>query len=134
QRQGLAVADQPKALQYLQYVGGYRLKGYWHHVVDPLTNQFPAGYAFERIADRCEFDRELRSATIEAIDRLEVAIRSTIANYLSLRHGPHWFLNSAIFKPTAKWGSEAGPETKKVHRPLLQKSRRPLPASELVSL
>ena len=104
QRQGLAVADQPKALQYLQYVGGYRLKGYWHHVVDPLTNQFPAGYAFERIADRCEFDRELRSATIEAIDRLEVAIRSTIANYLSLRHGPHWFLNSAIFKPTVKWG------------------------------
>lgn len=101
--QGLAVHDQQKALHYLQYVGGYRLKGYWHHLVT-AAKQFPPGYSFDNIADRCEFDRELRSATIEAIDRLEVAIRSTIANALSLRHGPHWFLQSAVFKPTSEWG------------------------------
>ncbi|MDR0213246.1 MAG: Abi family protein [Comamonas sp.] len=104
QGQGLTVADQQKALYYLQYVGGYRLKGYWYHLVDPSTNRFPAGYDFDSIAARCEFDRELRSATIEAIDRLEVAIRSTIANYLSLSHGAHWFLDSRIFKPTTDWG------------------------------
>lgn len=101
---GLTIPDEPKALAYLQYVGGYRLKGYWHHLADSQTKQFPAGITFTHIAERCEFDRELRSATSEAIDRLEVAIRSCIANVLSQKHGPHWFLNSEIFKPNDKWG------------------------------
>ena len=104
QRQGLVVTDHQTALHYLQYVGGYRLKGYWYHLVNPANNQFPAGFSFDNIAARCEFDRELRSATIEAIDRLEVAIRSSIANYLSLKHGPHWFLDARIFKPSTDWG------------------------------
>lgn len=104
QGQGLIVNDTQKALNYLQYVGAYRLKGYWHHLADKKTKQFPPGLSFDHIAERCEFDRELRSATIEAIDRLEVAIRSTIANYLSLSHGPHWYLETKIFKPTNEWG------------------------------
>jgi len=27
-----------------------------------------------------------------------------MANYLSLAHSPHWFLDSRIFKPTVNWG------------------------------
>ncbi|MGE4370812.1 MAG: Abi family protein, partial [Burkholderiaceae bacterium] len=104
--QGLTLSDaeMPQALAYLRYVGAYRLKGYWFHLVDPTTKRFPAGYTFARIAERCEFDRELRAATIEAIDRLEVAVRCVMGNYLSLKHSPHWFLNPAIFKPTREWG------------------------------
>lgn len=100
----VSAATESQALAYLRYVGAYRLKGYWFHLVNPATKQFPAGYTFERIANRCELDREVRAATIEAIDRLEVAIRAVIANHLSLKHSPHWFLNSAVFKPTERWG------------------------------
>ena len=100
----VSAAIEPLALAYLRGVGAYRLKGYWFHVVDPTTKRFPPDYTFEYIAARCEFDRELRAATIEAIDRLEVAIRSAMANYLSLKHSPHWFLNTSIFKPTRDWG------------------------------
>lgn len=101
---GLAVANDAEALAYLRCVGAYRLKGYWHQAQDPVSKRFPAGYAFEDIRQRCELDRELRAATIEAVDRLEVAIRSVIANHLSLTHSPHWFLDSRIFKPTEQWG------------------------------
>lgn len=103
---GLVVSEdfEPQALAYLQGVGGYRLKGYWFHLVDPDTKKLPLGYTFGQLADRCEFDRELRAATIAAIDRLEVAIRVTIANHLSLKHSPHWFLETGIFKPTRQWG------------------------------
>ena len=106
QAQGLVVpvAQHPQALAYLRYVGGYRLKGYWFHVVHPTTKQFPPGYTFEQLTQRCEFDRELRAAAIAAIDRLEVAIRTAMANYLSLAHSPHWFLETSIFKPTRRWG------------------------------
>jgi abortive infection bacteriophage resistance protein len=106
QDQGLVVskAAQPQALAYLRYVGGYRLKGYWFHAVDPVTKRFPPSYTFDHLVQRCEFDRELRAATIAAIDRLEVAIRTAMANYLSVAHDPHWFLATGIFKPTPKWG------------------------------
>lgn len=101
---GLVVPDDGQALSYLRGVGAYRLKGYWHYAQDPVTKRFPAGYDFEEIRQRCELDRELRAATIEAIDRLEVAIRTAIANHLSLAHSPHWFLQPGIFKPTMQWG------------------------------
>jgi len=106
QVRGLVVppGEEAKALAYLRYVGAYRLKGYWFHLLDPVTKTFPSGWTFQMLADRCEFDRELRAATIEAIDRLEVAIRSVMANYLSLKHSPHWFLDPTVFKPTREWG------------------------------
>lgn len=104
--QGLVVQpnDESLALAYIRYVGGYRLKGYWVDKIDPVSKRFPAGYTFQTLIDHCEFDRELRAATISAIDRLEVAIRSVMANYLSLKHSPHWFLQTNIFKPTRSWG------------------------------
>lgn len=101
---GLAVTNDAQALAYLRGVGAYRLKGYWHYAQDPVTKRFPAGYDFEDIRQRCELDREVRAATIEAVDRLEVAIRSVMANHLSLTHSPHWFLDPRIFKPTEQWG------------------------------
>jgi abortive infection bacteriophage resistance protein len=104
QARGLTVGNTVQALAYLRFVGGYRLKGYWFHAVDPVTKCFPAGYTFEHLVQRCELDRELRAATITAIDRLEVAIRTAMANYLSLAHGPHWFLDARIFKPNKRWG------------------------------
>ena len=91
-------------MAYLNGVGAYRLKGYWHRAQDPVTKRFKAGFEFEDIRQCCELDREIRAATIEAIDRLEVAIRSGIADYLSLHHSPHWFLDPRIFKPTANAG------------------------------
>lgn len=104
--QGLAVppSQEAQALAYLRYVGGYRLKGYWHHLVDLQTKRFPVGCTFTDISNRYEIDREVRATTIKAIERLEVAVRSVMANYLSMKHSPHWFLKSDIFKPTQKWG------------------------------
>ena len=97
-------AYEQTALAYLTCVGGYRLKGYWFHFVDPTTKRFPPGLRFEDIAVRYEFDRSLRTLTISAIDRLEVAIRTVMANYLSLKHSPHWFLTPGVFKPNRSWG------------------------------
>lgn len=104
--QGLVVPAQqePQAIAYLRYVGAYRLKGYWFHLVAPTTKQFPPGWTFQMLVDRYEFDRELRLAIIEAIDRLEVAIRSVMANRLSVSHSPHWFIKTSTFKPSREWG------------------------------
>jgi len=84
--QNLVVPDSALALRYITYVGHYRLKGYWFHLTDPATKQFKPGTTFEVIKTRYEFDREIRALILEAVERLEVAVRNTICNHLSLKH------------------------------------------------
>lgn len=95
--------DEAVALAYIQNVGAFRLKAYWYDRQDPVSKQFVHGTSFNAIIEMYEFDRRLRASSFYAIDRLEIAIRSTIANQLALRHGPHWYLDSRIFKPNSKW-------------------------------
>lgn len=120
---GLSVRDDAQALAYLRGVGAYRLKGYWHHLVHPVSKRFPAGSEFEEIRQRCEFDRGLRIAAIEAVDRLEVAIRAAMADHLSITHSPHWYLDHRIFKPTTRWG--IGQMIRKVETEVLRASGKP---------
>lgn len=107
EQQGVVVDDEQRqsALNYMSFVGGYRLKGYWHHLVDPATKVFPEGYRFEQIVYRCEFDRELRALTMAAIERLEIAVRVAMSNYLSIKHSPHWFLNANLFRQGRRQGA-----------------------------
>ncbi len=55
--QGLEVRDRTQARAYLQHVGGFRLKGYWFHLLDARTKRFQSGLTFEQIVERYEFDR-----------------------------------------------------------------------------
>ncbi|MGZ3237098.1 MAG: Abi family protein [Burkholderiaceae bacterium] len=102
--QGLSIPDRAVALQYITFVGHYRLKGYWLHLINPTTKQFLPNTTFDIIQSRYEFDREIRALILEAIERLEVAIRNSICNFLSLKYTPHWYLNSALFKSGRKFG------------------------------
>lgn len=105
---GLSVSDDDyhKALAYFQFVGAYRLKGYLHHYIHPKDKSFPKSFEFEYLRQQYEFDRELRGLVISAIDRIEIAIRTVMSNYLSLRYGAHWFLNESIFNRTREWDHE----------------------------
>ena len=94
--------DEQEALIYLSFIGGYRLKGYYYHLLN-ASKQFPSPYQFKDIIDRYEFDKELRSLTISAVDILEVALRVTMSNTLSLKHGSHWYLDTSLFKSINKW-------------------------------
>lgn len=100
----LAVAHDDEAVRYLSFVGHFRLKGYWFHLIDPTTKRFREGVTFEVIRDRYEFDRKIRALILEAIERLEIGVRNAICNHLSLEYTPHWYLNPAVFKPVRDFG------------------------------
>lgn len=102
--QGLGVQDESLALKYMDYVGHYRLKGYWYQLQDPETKIFTQGITFEEIVSRYELDREVRAIIFESVERLEVAVRTVICNYLSLKYSPHWYLESSIFVIKGKVG------------------------------
>lgn len=103
-RHGLHVPSDEIALKYINYIGHYRLKGYWYQLIDPSTGNFVAGTTLDIILNRYECDREIRALILEAVERLEVAVRTILCNYLSLKYSPHWYLESSIFSPNRKFG------------------------------
>jgi abortive infection bacteriophage resistance protein len=104
-RRGMAVADRQVALQYLDHINYYRLRAYWLPDELPATadgdHAFKAGTRFETIIDLYSFDRKLRLLVMDAIERMEVSLRTRWANILALRYAPHAYLDASLFrKPT----------------------------------
>lgn len=103
---GLAVTDRPKALDYLQRIGYYRLSGYWYplrersgpfmyldqqgrkpakkqrNVVRVAVDQFRPGARFEDTVTLYVFDKKLRLLAMDALERIEIALRVDISHTL----------------------------------------------------
>lgn len=45
------------------------------------------------------FDRELRLAVVDAVERIEIAFRAQLSQTMSKQHGPHWFTHAQHFVP-----------------------------------
>lgn len=102
---GLVIEDQDRAKHYLNFIGYYRLKAYTVCFQEAgagaecPAHTLRAGTTFERVLNLYIFDRELRLLLMDAIERIEVAVRSCISNRMCERHGAHWYLDSAHFVP-----------------------------------
>ncbi|MFM1981404.1 MAG: hypothetical protein RJB22_123 [Pseudomonadota bacterium] len=97
------VGDQAVIRRWLETVGYYRLSAYWLPYEIPSsdhktrTKRFQKNVNFDQIIDIYVFDRKLRLLVTEAIERIEIALRSRWTNRLSLAHGSHAHLNPAVF-------------------------------------
>lgn len=65
---------------------------------DLQSHNFKADTFFEDIIDRYNFDRHLRLIAFDAIERIEVALRTKMIYILSMRFGGLWYLDSSIFE------------------------------------
>ncbi len=106
-QRGMHVADPDTAKQYLQHISYYRLRAYWLLNEVPAASQgdhaFAPGTQFEAILDLYSFDRKLRLLVMDAIERVEVSLRTRWAHVLSLRYGPHGHLNPKLFRMKAEY-------------------------------
>lgn len=100
--QGLRIPDHAVASHYLQFIGYYRLRGYARYFQNlkegPGYHDFYSGTTFEQIIDLYKFDRKLRASLMDALEKIEVSIRTVISETASLLYGPHWYMNAASFK------------------------------------
>lgn len=101
QERGLAVADRGRAIHYLSVINYYRLSAYTlPFQVEKPRHHFRDKTSFEDVLELYVFDRELRLLVMDAVERIEVAIRSQMNNYMSLTYGPHWYLDESHFLST----------------------------------
>lgn len=79
-QRGMDVPDRQRAAHYLRHLNYYRLRGYWlpfeSGIADNGDHRFQAGTMFEHVLERYVFDRELRLLVMDAIERIEVSVRT----------------------------------------------------------
>lgn len=100
------VCDEPRRLEhYLSHIGYYRLSAYWLPFEEPgsenagsRNHAFRPGTTFNQVLNLYIFDRKLRLLVMEAIERIEVAVRSRWAGAMAMRHGSHAHMQSDLFK------------------------------------
>ena len=100
-RRGMIVGDEAKAQHYLNFISYYRLRAYWLPFEVPAVNNgdhaFRDGTTFEDVLTLYIFDRELRLLVLDAIERVEVALRAQWAHYMAMTYGPHGYLEQGNY-------------------------------------
>lgn len=101
---GMQITDRERALDYLERIGYYRLSGYWfafRERSEPLCllddhgkkpkkvreerialDQFKSSATFQNAVDLYVFDKQLRMLVMDALERIEVALRVDVSHTL----------------------------------------------------
>lgn len=99
---GMLFLDEQSAHHFLKNISYYRLKGYWWDMQDNIAlHTLKPNTYFEDIIERYNFDRRLRLILFDAIERIEIALRTKMIYHLSLAYGSLWYLDSTLFEPTS---------------------------------
>ena len=86
-------ADFDQLLKCLQTIGFYRLSGYWRIFKDPELGTFHKGTNLDRVLDLYSFDRQLKLVVFDAIERIEIYLRTQLAHDLAHSGGPFGYLD-----------------------------------------
>lgn len=97
EQRGMVVDDRPAALDYLERIGYYRLSGYWYpmRAIDKVASAarrqavrldtFMPGSRLEDVVRLYVFDKRLRLLALDALERIEMAVRVDVAHLLGQR-------------------------------------------------
>lgn len=92
---GLHIDDPQGAAHYLSHINYYRLAGYClPFEANHATHQFRPGVCFEDVIGLYVFDRELRLLVLDAIERIEVSVRTQWAYHFAHAVSPHGYLKA----------------------------------------
>jgi abortive infection bacteriophage resistance protein len=98
------VPDRARARRYLQHIGYYRLS--------PYTIPFQRGgpdhlfrqsTVFDEVLDLYVFDRALRLLVMDALERVEVAVRAALTDHMATTYNDsHWYTDVGHFANTTQ--------------------------------
>ena len=101
-QQGLIIKNPKTANYVLSVVNYYRLSGYLLPFKQPHNNNgpryFKSNTTFDQIWQLYQFDQELRLLVTDAIEKIEVAFRTAIANVTSHRLGAFWYIDRSHYR------------------------------------
>lgn len=99
------IGDRELMVSRLSVTNYYRLSGYWHPFRQssaaggPLLDNFKPGTTFDDVWCRYVFDRHLRLLVMDAIERVEVAVRTQLTYHHTHDHGAFAYSTDATSMP-----------------------------------
>lgn len=106
-QRGMAVPDRERARHYLTHINYYRLRAYWlPFEVAPAAGHahgFAAGTNFDTVLNIYVFDRDLRLLLLDAIERVEISLRTTFAQHVSCKYGAFAHDDVNLFRDVVEW-------------------------------
>ncbi len=141
---GMLIDNDVAALSYLERVGYYRLSGYWYPfrqfdddiLNDKITNKrlgvFVDNTHFRDIVALYVFDKKIRLLALDALERIEMAVRVDIAHILGKKdpqaHEQVDKLDGNFAKKAIKYGKNKGKTEHQLwlakHSQLLHRARK----------
>ncbi len=86
------------ARRHLNHISYYRLKGYWWDMqTDKVKHIFCKNANFKDVITRYLFDKELRLILFDAIETIEVALRTKMIYHLSQSYGGLYYTEATLF-------------------------------------
>ncbi len=116
---GMEISDRQTAEKYLSHINYYRLRAYWLPFEETSGNeahQFRPGTKFEHALSLYIFDRKFRLLVLEAIERVEVSLRTRFSYILSLKYGCHAYLKPEYFRKKEKHEELLGSLSEEIER------------------
>lgn len=75
------------------------MAGYWWPLQeDKVSHKFKPNSTFENVIKIYNFDAELRLLLFDAIEKIEISLRTKLIYHLSHDYDPWWFQNIKLFK------------------------------------
>lgn len=99
-QRGLQIRDEDRAKCFLEAVSFFRLTPYMRPFQRPNDSEhsFRNNATLKDLTRLYDFDRRLRLLVIDALERVEVAVRACLSNHMASTHGAHWYLDRTLFQ------------------------------------
>lgn len=114
----MVFANKKTAEHYLAHISYYRLRAYtfpYQNNVDP-DHPFWQKTPFERVLNDYILDRKLRMIVFDALEKIEIALRTQIIYQYSMAHGGYWYESSSNFRNAQLFGTDLQHLDKEIRR------------------
>lgn len=97
QKRGMTIHDIQNTYFCLKHIHYYRLSAYWlPFEINGSSHDFRPGTNFTTVLELYNFDRELRLLVLDALERIEISMRTQWTYHMAHRHGPHSHLDHTL--------------------------------------
>ena len=117
-QRGLTIPDDDIARVYLSNISFYRLRAYTYPYQDNTdpNHSFNSPVTFDEIIELYTFDRKLRLLVFDAIEKIEIALRTQIIYQWAMTYGSHWQLDQSLYKDRTKFIKHLSSLQKEINR------------------
>lgn len=102
---GLQFNSEPDAIVCLSNISYYRLRAYTYPFQDNTkpNHPFSVTLTFEDIIELYKFDRKLSLLIFNALEKIEIALRTQIIYQWAIVNGSHWQTNPSLYRDSVKF-------------------------------